>query len=633
MSVQFGKCNFDGRPIDPQEVQQVRPLLAPCGPDGEGGFSSGHVAIVFGAFHTTAEARREQQPYQDSSGAVITWDGRLDNRPELIGALSKEALREATDVEIVAAAYERWGSGAMPKLIGDWALSIWDPRECAVLLARDFLGTRPLHYVFENNCLTWCTILDPLVIFSRRRFDLDEEYLAGWLASAPRVELTPYVGIQTVPVASSLWFRASGVSKRTFWKFDPHRTTRYKQDGEYEDEFRSLFRRSVERRLRSSAPVVAELSGGMDSSSIVCMADRILSGRPDAARQLHTISYFDDSEPNWNERPYFTAVERQLRRTGYHIDVGGRNHALSLSRAEWGMTPSDSFQTDRCAVAFRDCLLAAGSRVLLSGLGGDEVTGGVPTPIPELADSLASGRFILFFRQLQRWALANRMTVLGLAIETCREFLPGRWGSTAPQPPSWLNPSFMARNTKAHQGYEPSLSLSAGRPSFQESQRTLARLRRHIGCMRTVREPLHEARYPFLDRDLLEFLYSIPREQLVRPRQRRSLLRRSLSGIVPATVLHRERKGYVSRAPAQWLREEAASLLHPGEELASADAGLVNAQALISALRNLQAGEAVPLVAMQRTIALEYWLRARGSGEGRETLTVPSGPACSCGRE
>ena len=94
MSVQFGKCNFDGKPVDPRGLDEVRPVLAPYGPDGEGYICKDNFGILYRAFHTTKESRREQQPYILASGAVLTWDGRLDNREELIGQLAGELSRD-----------------------------------------------------------------------------------------------------------------------------------------------------------------------------------------------------------------------------------------------------------------------------------------------------------------------------------------------------------------------------------------------------------------------------------------------------------------------------------------------------------------------------------------------------------
>src|SRR4029077_4900258 len=119
--------------------------------------------------------------------------------------------------------------------------------------------------------------------------------------------------------------------------------------------------------------------------------------------------------------------------------------------------------------------------------------------------------------------------------ETIRMFLPPDLVGLPAQkrPPEWLDSDFTCRHRGALSGYETRLKLCSALPSFQDNIATLNALRRQVGSDHPSAEPLHETRYPFLDRDLLEFLFAVPRDQLVRPGQRRSLMRRALSGVVP----------------------------------------------------------------------------------------------------
>src|SRR6266852_4929865 len=109
MSVQLGRWNFDGKPVDRDYLEKAKAAIAPYGPDGSGSHCKGNMSILYRAFHTTKESRSETQPHITPSGAVITWDGRLDNRTELIDELSDSLTNDSTDVAIVAAAYEKWG--------------------------------------------------------------------------------------------------------------------------------------------------------------------------------------------------------------------------------------------------------------------------------------------------------------------------------------------------------------------------------------------------------------------------------------------------------------------------------------------------------------------------------------------
>jgi asparagine synthase (glutamine-hydrolysing) len=611
MAAQFGIWNFNGMPPGRSQLARAGQLLARYGPDADATYASGGLSILHRGFHTTAEARGEQQPYVSKSGFVLTWDGRLDNRAELIGALGGALTKDAVDVSIVALAYERWKTDCLRKFIGDWALSIWEPKERTVTLAKDPIGTRPMYYTYDRDRLMWSTVLDPLVPFGEKSLEPEMEYIAGWLSFYPATHLTPYRGVHAVPPSSFVLLSPQGQTVRKFWDFDALETIRYQSDGEYEEHFLTLFARAVRRRLRSDTPVLAELSGGMDSSSIVCVADREIARGEAGTPRLDTVSCYDDSEPNWNERPFFEKVEQKRGRTGCHIDVGSRGlRSVNSQTSGFVVTPgadSGSFPVDQLAA----CVESQGNRVLLSGIGGDEVTGGVPTPTPELADLLARARFRTLARQLKVWALNKRVPWFHLLLETARPFLAVDLLAPAihKRPAPWLRRDFVRSQRAALSGYEDRLTLVGSLPSFQMNLATLETLRRQFACSTDQTYPLLERRYPFLDRELLQFLYAVPRGQLVRPGQRRSLMRRSLTGLVPDEILNRRRKAFVARGPRQAISSAWPALVELYQNMISASFGIVDPNKLFEALNKARTGEDVALVPLMRTIAVERWLR------------------------
>jgi asparagine synthase (glutamine-hydrolysing) len=609
MSVQFGKWNFDGKPADPKELDEIRPVLAPYGPDGEGLICKNNLAILYRAFHTTREARRERQPYVLPSGSILTWDGRLDNRDELVRWLGGQLPLDSTDLEIVAACYERSNTDAFARLIGDWALSICDPKVHSLILAKDFIGTRSLYYTLGDVAITWSTVLDPLIALSDCNPRISEEYIAGCLSSFPATHLTPYEEIHSVPAGAFVRLDPGRQAISSYFEFDPKITIRYRRDEEYEEHFRSVFTQSVRRRLNADIPILAELSGGMDSSSIVCVADTLLSDPSIACPRLDTVSYYDDSEPNWNERPYFTMVEKKRGRTGVHIDVGAQEIFRFDFEPSFAATPEAMNANRETLRQLADCMSTQGNRVVLSGIGGDEVTGGVPTPYPELRDLLARARGRGFAHRLQEWALAKRTPLYRLLSDTVRGFLPPNMRGSANHSETWLKPDFVKRNRAALHGYPQRLKVFGPLPSFQESIVALESLRRQLGCHTVTSYPLHEKRYPFLDRDLLQFAFSIPATQWVRPSQRRSLMRRSLVGIIPQEILDRKRKAFVAREPlaavvAEWSRLDA---LHRGMRLGTL--GIIDTQAFYELLKTTRQGGEVSIVTLMRAIAIEYWLQ------------------------
>lgn len=627
MSVQFGIWKFDGQPVHSAYLSKVEDLLAPYGPDGGSSYSSPEVHMLYRAFHTTKESSIETQPYATRSGAVVMWDGRLDNRAELLRALGGMRRKDDTDVAIVAAAYDRWKQDCFAKLIGDWALSIWDEKERTLLVAKDFLGARHLYYALERNNFTWSTILDPIVLLAEKPVAIEKEFLAGWLGTFPEACLTPYHGIRSVMPSSYLEIRNQKFSVRTYWNFEPARRIRYSRDAEYEEHFRSVFAEAVRRRLRSQRNIVAELSGGMDSSSIVCVADRIIAAGNSACPELDTISYFDDSEPNWNERPYFTRVEQQRGRAGCQIDVGSHKlFSLECDNLHFAPVPGSGFALTDSAKQLRDYMILRGHRVLLSGVGGDEVLGGVPTSIPELADLLAGFRFLKFASQVVAWALVNRTPLLHLLAETAGEFLPvpvRRALARKPSKVDWFLPSFSRTYRDALDGYPRRLKWFGPLPSFQENLTALDVLRRQISCSAPSPLALCEKCYPYLDRDLLEFLFAIPREQIVRPKQRRSLMRRALAGIVPEEILNRKRKAFVVRGAMLSLSTDLQTRGRMTSQMLSASLGIVDQKAFAAALQKAGEGSQVSTVTVIRTLTMELWLRHF------EQFTLVRGATCS----
>jgi asparagine synthase (glutamine-hydrolysing) len=609
MSVQFGRWNLDGSPVGPGYVEKAMSALSSYGLDECRSYANSNTSILYFAFHTTKESRLETQPHLLSTKAVLTWDGRLDNRREIMSELTPGLTLDCSDVAIVSAAYEAWGTRSFRRLIGDWALSIWDPAEQSVILAKDPIGARSLYYALDEKHVTWSTVLDPLVRLAGKTFILDEEYIAGWFSFFPSVHRTPYTGIHSVSPSSAVHINARKHTTNEYWNFDHRKKVRHRSDAE----FRAVFAQSVERRLRSDLPVLAELSGGLDSSSIVCMADSLNQKRTTEDRRLDTVSYYDDSEPNWDERPFFTKIEEKRGRSGCHINVSGVDAGRhDFANEDFAATPgSASSRPNEATAKFSASLASDGHRVLLSGIGGDEVTGGVPTPVPELADLIAKARFRTLASQLKAWALIQRRPWLHILLETAREFFPIRLVGVSKhmRPAPWLHSTFVKRNSDAFIGYGSSFELFGAQPSFQENLSTLNVLRRQLHCFPLPSHPPYEKRYPYLDRDLLEFLYAIPREQLVRPGQRRSLMRRALLGIVPEEVLNRKRKAFVVRSPMKAIAKDWTCLTEMSNHMVSAELRMVDAKVFREALENTRRGEESHIVALMRTIQIECWLR------------------------
>ena len=648
MSVQFGRWNFEGPPPAPEYLEKVAETLAPYGPDSNESYSKGGIKILYRAFRTTRESHREVQPHVSRSGAMITWDGRLDNRVELISELRAPFTVDTTEVAIVAAAYEKWGDECLAKLIGDWALSIWNPQDCSLLLAKDFVGTRHLYYSFDDHHITWSTILDPLVLYAGKTFKICEEYVAGWMAMYPAAHLTPYSGIHAVPPCSSVILRPGkrGVNcvVARYWDFNAKKRICYRTDAEYEEHFRIAFSTAVRRNLRSDCPVVADLSGGMDSSSIVCMADLVIARGQAECPRLDTISWYDDSyddiEPDTNELRWVVKVEEKRGKAGLHLNANKlataresrtQDHFEStFDNHRFAAIPVPNRSQDGLFEQYNAYMKSSGHRASLCGIGGSEFLGdGTPSAKLELQNYMARLRLPTLVRQLNAWAAKMQKPRLPLLWEAARDFFPlAIQDKIDPEnvlpPARWLHPGFVRRNCAALYGYPSRTELFGPLPSFQDNLRALDGDRMLLARSPLQPEFLREVRFPFLDRDLLEFVFAIPREQIVRVGQRRSLMKRALVGIVPDELLNRRRKTFV---PPESRKDAAAawpSLAELGERLITRDLGIIDLERFQEALEGgTQGAEEISSASLTHTLTIESWLRHLAT---HGVLTAPAPP-------
>src|SRR5688500_778502 len=155
MSAIGGIYNWDKAPIDRTALVELGHGLSSRGPDGGGEFITESIGLVYRACHSNRESRLESQPLEAPTGHVLCWDGRLDNRDELIRSLRREIYGEQTDAAIVSAAYEKWGTDFLTRIIGDFALSLWDGRSQTLILARDVIGARDLYYQLSRGRIIW----------------------------------------------------------------------------------------------------------------------------------------------------------------------------------------------------------------------------------------------------------------------------------------------------------------------------------------------------------------------------------------------------------------------------------------------------------------------------------------------
>jgi asparagine synthase (glutamine-hydrolysing) len=630
MSVHGGIWNYDGRPVDTAALTKISHTTAEYAPDGEVIRILGDVGLLYRPFHTTADSHLDPQPYSFGNGKTLLWDGRLDNRDDLIPELGDLLRAPTSDVGIVAAAYQRWGGEAFAKLIGDWALALWDASDRRLILARDYIGIKPLFYYASPGRFLWCSHLAPLAQ-SGDQFTLCGEYVAGYLTHWPDSNLTPYREIRSVAPGTWVSVTPNRISSRSYWEFQPRRKTRYRTDAEYEEQFSYLFRQSVRRRMRSDGPVLADLSGGMDSSSIVCMADDISTH--EALPQVDTFSFYDRNEPEEDDFVYFVKVEDKRGQVGHHVDLAGDGDTFALDYPRFVPVPGlDVRQELKEAYS---AITAQGSyRVVLSGVGGDEMLGQALDPRIQMADVIQQGRLVELVKLLTAWSPLLRYPLLQLLGQSFALALP-KWirplVTLSARPEAWMDAGF----ARAHRVADRQMKAAEGKlywlPSTRDYLQTVNALSRQV----THTFPTtHEIRYPYLDQALVEFLTSIPTNQLLRPGHRRSLMRRTLAELLPPEILARRTKAgparcYVSTLQKHWNAVESVLATPTG-----CQPGYLNQAEFADALTGAKNGN-LPrkFLRLLKALSIELWIkdvRARGIIRGDFHSRPNSGTTVGC---
>jgi asparagine synthase (glutamine-hydrolysing) len=611
LSIIFGIRKPLGASVSEEELFHLANATERYALDGVTVHADGRVGMGFQPCHTHQRSKMELGPTGDAYGNLLVVDGRIDNYRDLCQELH---LDEAStpDSKIILAAYLKWGEECFSQFVGDWALALWSTRDQVLFMARDHAGTRTLYFENKNGTLLWSTYLESFFA-DPRSLDVDQDYVACYLAAQPLRELTPHKGIRAVRPAHYVAAQEQTLTHEPHWQWVSKTKTRYQSDEDYEDHFFELFRQAVERRTGPGAPILAQLSGGMDSTSIVCMSDYIRRLQNQSVDLLDTISFYDDAEPSWNEKPYFSIVEAKRGKVGTHVSLSSMHQTFEIPESSIGTVLLPGM--DRSRIEREKNIYAAtsnkGYRSILSGIGGDELLGGVPTPMPELADYLVLGEFRQLFERTTRWCLIDRSPFLHTLFATAKYAFSIYRSPQLDQTsiPPWIQvPLRRACRSVAREqfGFGRDIasipSAVANGLAWWSVMETLP----HIFPASLARL---EYRYPFLDKQLVDYLFSIPREQLVRPGRRRSLMRRALGGVVPTEILERRRKAYLIRGPLSSLRDAQSGISSLFDSSHIGRHGFVSVPKLQASFEEIVAGRDLRWShALMRAIAFELWL-------------------------
>lgn len=635
MSAQAGVFYFDGRPVDPERIDVFDHTLDPYGPDRAGRVMQPGLAMVHHALQITPEDTRERQPLVSRRGNVMTWDGRLDNRDDLLGELFHDVEHDATDVALAMAVYERWGAEGFAKLLGDWSLVVWDAERQAVVMASDYMGVRPLHYFVNRDSVSWSTPIEGLVHFHGLYDDLDTYYLVRMVAATRTSARTPYKDVLAVPAGTALTFtRSRSVQETRFGELRPLEI-RYRDATEYEAHLRAVFVESVRNRMRSKWPVWAQLSGGLDSSAIVCAADMLVRQGRAGAPDLCTLSFVTDAGPDADERRFMASVEQHRGRAGHHI-LEDPLHNLLYPTRRWITPVQPPYGVMQGYHDIRDL----GGRVLLTGTAGDEIMANYLYYHYDVAALLQRAKPFAALGQARRRALAGKRSAWEILYLASMENLPSpllrRWklrrdllmsGVQSPTTDASIAQAFLIKPEYARWWREDCERCAVHALEFPLlSQRRLATevigmaWHRHLQSLTDV--PLAYQSHPFGDRRVVEFMLGVPGHISAPPGEPRGLMRRAFAPFMPTRIIKRFSKGAPSPAPFNNNREVLGRWLQRPDDVKVLNLECLDRPMVLQYLADAKSGK-TDWLRFVKLLKIERWLDAREERRRRASPTAP----------
>lgn len=569
MSGIAGRIDLRGRKLDQEMLGRMAALIAYRGPDGKSTWVNGSVSICHRHFHTTPESIHERQPQMDPTGQVcLVLDGRIDNREELKTALEPDGarLRSPSDAELVLRAYLRWGDDFAVRILGDYALAIWDARNRRLLLARDILGLKPLYYYVDAEKILWCSEIRPLFADPSVPKEPNEGMVGEFLAdSITSLSETLYQGVFRVLPAHIVVFDIDrpelGPRMKRYWPHHLPATVGCGTDGEYAERLREILQEAVRCRLRSLGPVGIELSGGLDSSFVACLASDAIRQGSVAVGGVEAFSLVFPGS-SCDESCFLDAVVARCGMPSNRICPPPQDLSWHRAQVVRDWLPPD-YPNGSMARPLRACAVDKGFRVLLTGLGGDEWFQGSRH---YYADLLRTCRIASLLRRaradpavptLLPWP-SNPLLVWAigpLLPHPLKRIIRAVQGQR--RTPAWL-PAPFARRIALRDRQDAGGSVGRFSSCAQADQFRLLCSGIYQWQIESIDRSASaagiELRHPFHDRRIIEFSLALPEEQKWRAGLARFVLREAMRGIVPEMIRQRIGKAEFSEIVVGALR-------------------------------------------------------------------------------
>ncbi len=579
-----GEVTFNGAPVNPRHLEAMADTLVHRGPDADGLYVAPHhgAGLAFRRLRIIDLTASGNQPMPNEDGSIqLVFNGEIYNFRELRKRLEAKGhiFRSRTDSEVIVHLYEDEGPDAITMLDGMFAIAIWDDRERRLVLARDRTGKKPLFYSLSAQRIRFASEIKALLACPDFRADVNVEaipyfFMYGYVHNPDTI----YRGVKQVPPATILTIDRNGrAASRQYWSYAAASDQARRATGTEPaaaSRVRALVTQAVERRLVSDVPFGAFLSGGVDSTIVVGVMSRLL-GEP-----VKTFSIGFEGDAAYDETTYARLAAKSFGTD--HTEFIVKPSAVELvDKLIWH---HDGPFADSSAIPtyIVSELTRRHVTVVLNGDGGDELFAGylrfragvlsemIPRPVGVMLDRVLS-RLPSPSRHRHWLAFAQRFA---RALELPLHARLTRWNALFYDDlPELLRPEIL------HEPVDPLRYLDGEREHLGALPTTLAKLLYanfitylpgdlSVKMDRCTMANSLEARSPFLDTALIEYVAGLPDEMKLRGKRTKVILREAFSDLLPQKIDRRSKMGF-GVPLGTWFRGELREylcdhLLDPG---------------------------------------------------------------------
>ena len=573
--------------IDIGMLYSMTDIISHRGPDGAGHWVNDDYTVALGHRRLSIIDLTEggKQPMHYAGRYTITFNGEIYNYIELKSMLIKQGFtfKSDSDTEVLLALYARDGSACLKLLDGMFAFAIYDSQEKRLFCARDRFGEKPFfysykpghHFIFGSEIKQLFEAGFPRDFNSYQLYNyLENEYVLSNLSDEHD---TFYAGVKKLPKSFFLTVDdLIQIKEERYWEInlDNKRFIKY---GEAVEEFRTVFFESIKRRMRSDVLIGSSLSGGLDSSSIVCSIQHLF--RNDNLNQKTFSARFHNFDRDEGEFIQYVLNKNNI--TPFSVwpsEEGFINDLDSLMFYQDEPFPSASIYTQYCVMseAKKQSVI-----VLLDGQGADEILGGYEHYLPYYLNELAAKNKSLFEEEMrymkvihphmqfenyhrpipERKELSNKVSFIGKLKNIVRPLYKlinskkyKRIHTLLPTNTFYDERFFEKISYQKKHNFLPSLKDLNGYLKYSVEKNNLEDLLRF--CDRNSMAHSREVRLPFLSKDLVEFLFSLPASYKIRNGWTKAIMRDAMHNILPIEIERRADKIGYEPPQKKWMENK-----------------------------------------------------------------------------